>query len=68
MNANLNDIHENCEREAAALRSQLRAIMDKAGNALIKIMQLPYAGFNNDGEETISRDAAAEIVQELLKQ
>lgn len=68
MTDNLNDIHENCEREAAVLRSQLRAIMNKTGDALTKIMQLPCAGFNNDGEETVSREAAAEIVQELLKQ
>ena len=65
MNDNLNDIHENCEREAAALRSQLRAITDKTGDGLTKLMNLPVTGFDNDGEETVSREAAAEIVRSL---
>ena len=34
-------------------------------DALTKIMNLPCAGFDNDGEETVNREAAAAIVQEL---
>ena len=34
-------------------------------DALTKIMSLPCAGFDNDGEETVNREAAAAIVQEL---
>ena len=34
-------------------------------DALVKIMNLPCAGFDGDGEETVNREAAAEIVREL---
>ena len=33
-------------------------------DALTKIMNLPCAGFDNDGEETVNREAAAEIANE----
>lgn len=34
-------------------------------NALTKLMNLPVTGFDVNGEETVNREAAAEIVREI---
>ncbi len=36
--------------------------------ALLEIMNLPCAGFDADGEETVNREAAAQIVERLEAQ
>ncbi len=37
-------------------------------SALTEIMNLPCAGYDDDGEETVNREAVAEIVQRLEAQ